>query len=111
MTTRVAMSPFSIRRFGGIKHSLAITLCAIAVLALPLVLSLVSRSVSILPRAYVSSRLQERQVVSHTYTTTFPLNETPISEGNEWINGKAVGLNWADVHTTRGMAFGTEPGN
>src|SRR5882757_92334 len=105
------MSLFSIRRFGGIKHSLVITLCAIAVLALPLVLSLVSRTVNILPRAFTSSRQQESQVVSHAYTTTFPLNETPISEGNAWINGKAVGLNWADVHTTRGLAFGTESGN
>jgi hypothetical protein len=45
-----------------------------------------------------------------TYTTTFSLTEDPISEGGKWINGKKDGLDWADVRTTPGFAFGTEIG-
>jgi chitodextrinase len=42
------------------------------------------------------------------YSTTFPLTENPISESLSWINGKTVGLDWSDVATTPGLAFGTQ---
>jgi hypothetical protein len=45
-----------------------------------------------------------------TYSTTFPLEENPISEAGHWINGQTTGLDWADVRTTPGLAFGTETG-
>jgi hypothetical protein len=45
-----------------------------------------------------------------TYTTTFSLEENPISEGVNWINGKAVGLDWSDCATTPGLALGLELG-
>lgn len=45
----------------------------------------------------------------HKYTTNFPLTEDPISQGGEWMNGRKDGLDWADVRTTAGFAFGTEP--
>ncbi len=48
--------------------------------------------------------------VAQTYITHFPLTEDPISEGGEWINGGAVGLDWTNVRTTPGFAFGTMPG-
>lgn len=44
-------------------------------------------------------------------TTNFPLTENPISEGGNWINGKAFGLDWADIATTPGLAFGLESGS
>jgi chitodextrinase len=44
------------------------------------------------------------------YSTTFPLTENPISEGGNWINGKANGIDWGDVQTTPGLAFGTNSG-
>lgn len=44
------------------------------------------------------------------YATNFSRVENPISEGGHWLNGKADGLDWADVRTTRGLAFGTELG-
>ncbi len=44
----------------------------------------------------------------NSYTTNFPLTENPISEGGKWINGKVSGLDWANVRTTPGFAFGTE---
>jgi hypothetical protein len=45
-----------------------------------------------------------------TYSTRFNLAEDPISEGGKWINGATAGLDWANVRTTPGLAFGTEPG-
>src|SRR5437016_1260851 len=45
-----------------------------------------------------------------TYTTHFRRAENPISEGGHWINGRTLGLDWADVHTRPGLAFGTEAG-
>ncbi len=42
----------------------------------------------------------------HSYTTTFPLKENPISEGGRWMSGKAVGIDWGDVSTTPGLAVG-----
>ena len=46
-----------------------------------------------------------------TYSTNFPAAENPISENGGWINGGAVGLDWANVRTTPGLAFGTQSGN
>jgi len=45
-----------------------------------------------------------------TYSSAFPLKENPISEGGKWVNGQADGLDWANIQTTAGFAFGTEIG-
>jgi len=45
-----------------------------------------------------------------TYATDFPAGESPITEGGHWVNGKAAGVDWADVRTTNGMAIGTQTG-
>ena len=45
-----------------------------------------------------------------TYTTNFPSTENPISEGGRWINGGTTGLDWSNVRTTSGLAFGTQSG-
>jgi len=45
-----------------------------------------------------------------TYTTNFPGTENPISERGKWVNGKDVGIDWANVATTPGLAYGTESG-
>jgi len=42
-----------------------------------------------------------------SYSTNFNLTENPISEGGVWTNGGAVGLNWQNVRTTTGLAFGS----
>ena len=47
---------------------------------------------------------------AHPYCTTFSLTEDPISENNAWTNGGAVGLDWSNVQTTPGLAFGTQSG-
>ena len=43
-----------------------------------------------------------------TYSTSFPTTEEPLSEGGCWINGKTMGLDWADVLTSPGLAFGKD---
>ena len=50
------------------------------------------------------------RALARAYSTSFPLTENPISETNNWINGKTVGLDWADVATTNRMAIGLESG-
>lgn len=42
-----------------------------------------------------------------TYTTNFTRTENPISESGNWVSGRA-GLDWADVRTRAGLAFGTQ---
>jgi hypothetical protein len=49
--------------------------------------------------------------INGSYSTTFPLTENPISEGESWTNGGATGLSWANVQTTPGISFGTGPVN
>lgn len=41
-----------------------------------------------------------------SYSTDFPLDEDPISEGGIWVNGKADGVDWTDVITKDGVAYG-----
>lgn len=45
------------------------------------------------------------------YSTNFPATENPISEGGHWINGLTAGIDWENVRTTPGFAFGTETGS
>ena len=42
-----------------------------------------------------------------TYTTTFPATEDPMSESGKWANGATNGLDWHDVQTSGGKAYGT----
>ena len=41
-----------------------------------------------------------------SYSTRFRLDEDPISEGGMWINGRQDGIDWADVITKNGVAYG-----
>jgi len=49
----------------------------------------------------------DSKAVAGTYSTAFPLNESPISEGGNWIGGKSVGLDWSDVAVANHMAVCT----
>lgn len=54
---------------------------------------------------------ETKQPTTNTsYKTSFTINESPISEGGKWINGKAEGLDWSDVAVSSGLAHGTESG-
>lgn len=65
---------------------------------------LATRGPSILPTALAAPGAHR------SYTTNFPLPENPLSEGGKWTNGQKDGLDWANVQTTSGFAFGTESG-
>ena len=41
-----------------------------------------------------------------SYSTDFPLDEDPISEGGMWVNGKKDGVDWTDVVSGDGVAYG-----
>lgn len=46
------------------------------------------------------------RVPVRSYSTDFPLDEDPISEGGMWVNGKADGIDWTDVVTKGGVVYG-----
>jgi hypothetical protein len=41
-----------------------------------------------------------------SYSTRFLLDEDPISEGGMWLNGRKDGIDWTDVVTKNGVAYG-----
>ena len=43
---------------------------------------------------------------ARSYTTRFQLDEDPISEGGKWINGGKDGIDWYNVITKNGVAYG-----
>jgi hypothetical protein len=48
---------------------------------------------------------------ANQYATNFPLTENPISEGGRWLNGLTNGIDWTDIVTVSGEAYGTNPGS
>lgn len=44
--------------------------------------------------------------MKRSYSTRFERDENPISEGGMWLNGKTDGIDWADVITKDGRAYG-----
>ncbi len=47
--------------------------------------------------------------IARKYSTHFPLSEDPIREGGNWVNGKSEGVDWANVATVSGLAYGRQP--
>ncbi len=45
--------------------------------------------------------------MKRSYSTRFERNENPMSEGELWLNGKTDGIDWADVITKDGRAYGS----
>ena len=41
-----------------------------------------------------------------SYKTEFKRNESPLSEGGLWLNGRKDGIDWCDVLVKDGVAFG-----
>jgi hypothetical protein len=44
---------------------------------------------------------------ANSYSTAFPAAETPTTQGGMWLNGGANGVNWGNVNTSPGLAYGT----
>jgi hypothetical protein len=47
-----------------------------------------------------------KKPAARSYRTEFRGNETPISEGGIWLNGKRDGIDWADVLMRDGRVYG-----
>jgi hypothetical protein len=50
--------------------------------------------------------MTDQRVSVRSYSTTFALDEDPISEGGMWLNGRKDGIDWIDVISRNGEAFG-----
>ena len=44
--------------------------------------------------------------MERSYRTSFDYDEDPVSESDMWLNGKKDGIDWADVITKNGVAYG-----
>jgi hypothetical protein len=44
--------------------------------------------------------------LQRSYSTKFEHDEDPISERGMWVNGKTEGIDWADVISKNGVAYG-----
>jgi hypothetical protein len=96
------MSQQPLMDFKGSNRGLVITSSAMTLCMLLLLCA--TCGLNVLP-AFASTGTQG------TYTTNFPLTENPISEAGKWINGGTVGLDWTNVETTPGVAFGSQTGS
>jgi hypothetical protein len=76
----------------------------------PLALVLVGYPMQAPPSLATESGAPRSTGAHRTYTTNFPLSEKTLSEKGNWECGRSVGLDWADVETTPGHAFGLESG-
>jgi hypothetical protein len=47
---------------------------------------------------------------AHSYSTTFPATENPLSENGRWVDGKTTGLAWSDFRSSSGFVYGTQSG-
>ena len=70
----------------------------------------VAMILGVLSGGALAAQAAPASAVLDPYTTNFPLTANPISEGGAWLSGKAAGLDWTDVRTTPGKAFGTQDG-
>jgi hypothetical protein len=85
------------------KRKLILWLAPIALFLIVGVSPLATRCLSLLP-------IPSPTGTHGPYTTNFFHAENPISEGGKWLNGQTDGLDWTNVRTTPGFAFGTEIG-
>jgi hypothetical protein len=52
------------------------------------------------------SSLRPARAPVRSYATRFQHDESPISEGGSWLNGRTDGIDWCDVVTGSGHAYG-----
>jgi len=96
------------------KRKIVIALSATTVVILSALAYLKVRQINTAPSARSRTGMRGAQVPQWTrgthrsYTTNFPVTENSISEGGNWTNGKSDGVDWSDVRTSAGVAFGTQ---
>ena len=70
-------------------------------------LSAPSAGTTIATAAATGTIVNDDSADNGSYSTSFPASENPISEGGAWINGGTTGLDWGNVATISGLAYGT----
>jgi hypothetical protein len=90
-------------RVEGPRHKLVVGSSAVALLMIVGMWPAAKRGLSMLPAPASAG-------THGPYITNFTRTENPVSEGGIWLNGQTDGLDWTDVRTTPGFAFGTEIG-
>ena len=73
--------------------------------------SLFSYAFLLLACLLVAGSIAQGQSTSPSYTTSFTTAENPLSDGGNWSDGKTLGLDWSNVQSTAGLAFGTQDGS
>ncbi len=58
-----------------------------------------------MPKYYLQTT-RGRGVQPRSYTTSFTLTENPIAESGNWVSGASLGVDWLNMQTTPGLAFG-----
>jgi hypothetical protein len=105
------MSRYRLMEIKDPKRNFVIGPQAIAALIAVLLLYLATRGLTTLPIACTTAGTPTTLGTSRTYTTKFARTENPISGNDNWVNGNAKGIDWANVATMAGLAYGTESGS
>ena len=69
-------------------------------------LRLITAILILLIPAVMTAQPTDARRPKRSYSTRFQLDEDPISEGGKWINGGKDGIDWYNVITKNGVAYG-----
>src|SRR5664279_4808687 len=56
--------------------------------------------------AFMTAQPTSDRSPNRSYSTRFQRDQDPLSEGGKWINGGKDGLDWFNVITKNGVAYG-----
>jgi len=69
-------------------------------------LCLITAVLALSTAAVLFAQPTDARGLKRSYSTRFEHDEDPISEGGKWINGGQDGLDWYNVITKNGAAYG-----
>ena len=69
-------------------------------------LRLITAILIVLIPAVMTAQQTDAQKPKRSYSTHFELDEDPISEGGKWKSGGKDGIDWYNVITKNGLAYG-----
>jgi hypothetical protein len=97
--------------FEGSRRKVILGGGALAIIVVTAIGYFASRKVHVPPVASVAQvRVESNSGIGGFYSTKFAAAENPIREGQNWINGETAGVDWANVRTVPGLAYGTQTG-
>ena len=69
-------------------------------------LRLITAILALLTPAVIPAQQTDARRPERSYSTRFQRDEDPMSEGGKWINGGKDGIDWFNVITRNGFAYG-----